>query len=99
MFFLDFLSKTLNMYRKLIKSTEKLIKSMQKSNANPFDSYYGVNRGIKPDLITFSTLIKGHCRCKNIEQALILHEQMLQEGIKADEVLYNSLLDVCLKAN
>ena len=38
-----------------------------KSTANPFDSYYGVSRGIKPDLITFSTLIKGHCRCKNIE--------------------------------
>jgi pentatricopeptide repeat protein len=70
-----------------------------KSTANPFDSFYGVNRGVKPDLITFSTLIKGHCKFKNIEQALILHEQMLKEGIKADEVLYNSLLDGCLKAH
>jgi pentatricopeptide repeat protein len=50
-------------------------------------------------LITFSTLIKGHCRSKNIERALILHEDMLEQGIKADEVLYNSLLDGCLKAN
>lgn len=54
---------------------------------------------VRPDLITFSTLIKGHCRVKNIEQALILHEQMLQQGIKADEVLYNSLLDGCLKSD
>ena len=26
-----------------------------------------LNAEIKPDLITFSTLIKGHCRSKNIE--------------------------------
>ena len=32
---------------------------------------------IKPDLITFSTLIKGHCRVKNIQAALTLHETML----------------------
>ena len=55
--------------------------------------------GTAPDLIAFSTLIKGHCRCKDIEQALVLHEQMLELGIKADEVLYNSLLDGCLKAD
>lgn len=54
---------------------------------------------VQPDLITYSTLIKGHCRTQNIEQALILHETMLKQGIKADEVLYNSLLDGCLKAN
>ena len=55
-------------------------------------------QGVLPDLITYSTLIKGHCRTKNIERALILHEQMLAKDIKADEVLYNSLLDGCLKA-
>ena len=54
---------------------------------------------IQPDLITYSTLIKGHCRNKKIEKALILHEKMLQQGIKADEVLYNSLLDGCMKAD
>lgn len=53
----------------------------------------------RPDLITYSTLIKGHCREKQIEKALILHEEMLQQGIKADEVLYNSLLDGCLKSD
>jgi len=57
------------------------------------------NNSKVPDLITYSTLIKGHCKARNIEQALILHEQMLQLGIKADEVLYNSLLDGCLKAD
>ena len=54
---------------------------------------------VLPDLITFSTLIKGYCRVKDIEKALELHNQMLERGIKADEVLYNSLLDGCLKAN
>jgi pentatricopeptide repeat protein len=33
---------------------------------------------IQPDLITYSTLIKGHCRCKKIEKALVLHEKMLE---------------------
>jgi len=31
------------------------------------------NSDVAPDLITFSTLIKGHCRAKNIEAALVLH--------------------------
>lgn len=33
---------------------------------------------VSPDLITYSTLIKGHCQTKNIEKALILHEKMLE---------------------
>ena len=52
-----------------------------------------------PDLITYSTMIKGFCRSKNIERALILLEEMDKENIRADEVLYNSLLDGCCKSN
>lgn len=54
---------------------------------------------VKPDLITYSTMIKGYCKEKNIEAALVLLDTMQQEQIRADEVLYNSLLDGCCKAN
>ena len=30
---------------------------------------------------------------------MVLHQEMEDQGIKADEVLYNSLLDWCLKAD
>eukprot|EP00347_Sterkiella_histriomuscorum_P013026 403366299 len=53
----------------------------------------------KPDLITYSTMIKGFCREKNIQQALIMLNDMEKNNIMADEVLYNSLLDGCCKAN
>jgi pentatricopeptide repeat protein len=53
---------------------------------------------IKPDLITYSTMIKGYCREKNLEQALVTLDEMEKRGIKADEVLYNSLLDGCCKS-
>lgn len=53
----------------------------------------------KPDLITYSTIIKGFCKDKNIEEALEALQTMERTGIKADEVLFNSLLDGCCKAN
>jgi pentatricopeptide repeat protein len=54
---------------------------------------------VKPDLITYSTMIKGYCKEKNIEAALVLLDTMQNQNIRADEVLYNSLLDGCCKAN
>ena len=32
--------------------------------------------GVRPDLISYSTMIKGFCREKNIEQAFIIHKDM-----------------------
>lgn len=34
------------------------------------DMQTGRSHGIKPDLITYSTMIKGYCKDRNIEQAL-----------------------------
>lgn len=53
----------------------------------------------KPDLITYSTLIKGFCRDKNIESAFKILNEMKKCGILPDEVLFNSLLDGCFKSN
>ena len=58
------------------------------------------NASCQPDLITYSTLIKGFCRDRRIEEALKLFKEMEENtGIVPDEVLYNSLLDGCCKAN
>ena len=54
---------------------------------------------VRPDLITYSTMIKGYCREKNLEAALVTLDDMERKGIKADEVLYNSLLDGCCKSH
>ena len=53
----------------------------------------------KPDLITYSIMIKGYCKDKNIEQAFITLQSMEKSGIKADFALYKSLMIGCCKNN
>merc|ERR1719473_1047780 len=50
-----------------------------------------------PDLITYSTLIKGYCNCNDLEQALHLFGLMQEKGIRPDAIVFNSLLDGCAK--
>ena len=52
-----------------------------------------------PDLITFSIMIKGYCKAKNIEQAFYTVQLMENRGIKADFALYKSLMIGCCKNN
>ena len=54
-------------------------------------------KDIKPDIITFSTLIKGEIRRKNFDSVIKYLEIMLKTDIKPDDVLLNSLLDGCEK--
>lgn len=51
--------------------------------------------GVKPDVITYSVLIKGCCDKRRLESALRLLEDMLQEGIEADDIIANHLLEGC----
>merc|ERR1719230_2189470 len=51
----------------------------------------------EPDLITYSTLIKGHCNNEDLEQALHLFGLMQEKGIRPDAIVFNSLLDGCAK--
>ncbi len=50
-----------------------------------------------PDLITYSTIIKGLCKSDQMEKAVKLYEELKEKGTKLDEVVYNSLLDGCVK--
>jgi len=49
-----------------------------------------------PNLITYSTMLKGHCQHGSMETAFSILEQMKKEAsLKPDEIMYNSLLDGC----
>jgi len=51
---------------------------------------------VEPDLVTYSTLIKGFCARGHLDHALGLLEEMQMGGkFKPDEMMYNSLLDGC----
>ena len=53
----------------------------------------------KPDLITYSIMIKGYCKDRNIEQAFRTQQMMERAGIKSDFALYKSLIIGCVKNN
>lgn len=53
------------------------------------------DRGMSPDLITFSILIKANCDSGGLEDALKLLEDMLSLGLKPDEVVFNNLIAGC----
>jgi len=54
---------------------------------------------LEPDLITFSTLLKGYCHSGDLDKALQLAECIKQRGLRCDELVYNTLMDGCVKAN
>merc|ERR1719352_2132146 len=65
-------------------SASKLFEDMEESQCGP-------------DLITYSTLIKGYCFSNDLEQALQFFGLMQEKGIRPDAIVFNSLLDGCAK--
>merc|ERR1719336_3266715 len=54
---------------------------------------------VQPDLITYSTLLKGYCHIGDLDKALQVAETIKACGLKCDELVYNTLIDGCVKAN
>mmetsp|Transcript_65789 Transcript_65789/g.104168 ORF Transcript_65789/g.104168 Transcript_65789/m.104168 type:complete len:668 (-) Transcript_65789:370-2373(-) len=54
---------------------------------------------LEPDLITYSTLLKGYCHVGDLDKALQVAETIKACGLKCDELVYNTLMDGCVKAN
>ncbi|KAF4657935.1 hypothetical protein FOL47_008239 [Perkinsus chesapeaki] len=50
-----------------------------------------------PDKFTYSTIIKGYCARGEMEQSLQMFDTMLNDGLQPDLVIYNTLLDGCVK--
>merc|ERR1719231_238959 len=56
--------------------------------------------GLQPNLITYSTVLKGHCLHGDIRTAFEVLDQMCtQTNLKPDEIMYNTLLDGCAQSN
>jgi len=55
------------------------------------------DRGMKPDLITFSILIKANCDAGHLDVALDLFKAMKERSLSADEVVFNNLLGGCVR--
>merc|ERR1719272_510569 len=55
---------------------------------------------IKHNVITYSTMLKGHCQNGDIQTGFLILEQMKKDAqLKPDEIMYNSLLDGCAQNN
>merc|ERR1719321_1258158 len=52
-------------------------------------------KGVTPDLISYATLIKGHCARGCLDQGLQLFGLMQRKGISPDAIVFNSILDGC----
>merc|ERR1719240_2135925 len=53
---------------------------------------------VEPDVVTYSTLVKGYCSSGSLDRALQVLAEMQEKGKCApDEVLFNSLLGGCAK--
>jgi len=50
---------------------------------------------LKPDRITYSTVVKGFSLRGDLEQAMAVLEPMKRQGFTADLTVYNTLLDGC----
>jgi pentatricopeptide repeat protein len=53
---------------------------------------------VEPDVVTFSTIVKGYCASGNLDKGLHLLQEMRKgDKLAHDEVMYNSLLDGCAR--
>lgn len=56
------------------------------------------DKGVSPDLITFSILIKANCDAGRLEDALQLLNTMIDLRLSPDEIIFNNLLGGCVRA-
>merc|ERR550537_1683447 len=55
---------------------------------------------VDPNIVSYSTIIKGYCQTGEIGRALEILDDMKKDAqLKPDEIMYNSLLDGCAQHN
>merc|ERR1712118_512895 len=55
---------------------------------------------VDPNIVTYSTILKGHCQAGDIQLAFAtLTDMKRTTRFKPDEIMYNSLLDGCAQSN
>lgn len=59
-------------------------------------TYFNALRSkFKPDMITYSTIIKGYCGADRLDEAIEMLSNMASQGAHADEQLFNLVLYSC----
>merc|ERR1719506_2382592 len=53
---------------------------------------------VEPDIITYSTIVKGYCLEGDVDRAFsVLEDMKSDDKFAPDEIMYNSILDGCAK--
>merc|ERR1719335_159357 len=60
-----------------------------------FDNMRGESSQVKPDMITYSMLIKAQCDAGDMGKALQILEDMLQSNCDIDDVVFTHLIEGC----
>jgi len=55
--------------------------------------------GCKPDVITFSTIMKGYCVKGDLDKAYDVFRSTQKSGLVTDSIIYNTLLEGCARHN
>merc|ERR1719316_2186560 len=56
--------------------------------------------GVRPNLITYSAMLKGYCRMGDVQTGFTILRRMKRESsARPDEIMYNTLLDGCVRGN
>merc|ERR1719217_692018 len=53
--------------------------------------------GTTPDLVTYSSLVKGYALAGDVRRGFQVLDEMKDTGLQPDEIMYNSLLEGCSK--
>lgn len=62
---------------------------------NLYHSMYNRDAGSRPDMVTYSLLIKAQCDAQDMSAALSIFEDMLQHNCKVDDVVFTHLIEGC----
>jgi len=60
-----------------------------------FDTMRSEGSQVKPDMITYSMLIKAQCDAQDMGKALQILEEMLQNSCEVDDVVFTHLIEGC----
>lgn len=82
------------LYTTLIKG---FARANQTEKAMEMYEYMRKEKSVEPDLVTFSILIKANCDVGHMEVALEILEHLLTTGCQPDEIVFNNLLNGCVK--
>merc|ERR1719337_346266 len=64
-----------------------------------FDTMRSADSQVKPDMITYSMLIKAQCDAGDMGKALQILEDMLQNQCDVDDVVFTHLIEGCCQVS